>query len=247
VRRGKGLARKIPIKEPAMLAIIAGTSLMDSPLFSTWEDRAIQTPYGDVTVRTDGEHLFLQRHGIPPLPPHRINHRAHTWALKTLNATQVVAVNSVGSLKLKIKPAMILLPHDFISLWDVPTMFDHEMRFTIPEMDEGLRNRLADLCGQLGVNVVDRGVYVQTRGPRLETKAEVHYLRNLGDIVGMTMASEATLCMESDLPYASLCSIDNYCNGISKIPLTMEEIGANVRNNLKKIEFVINALLAKEF
>ena len=40
------------------------------------------------------------------------------------------------------------------------------------------------------------GIYVQTAGPRFETKAEVNVLKKLGDVVGMTMASEATLCME---------------------------------------------------
>jgi purine nucleoside phosphorylase len=230
-----------------MLAIIAGTSLMDSPLFSAWEYRPVRTPYGEVAVGTDGRHLFVQRHGAPPLPPHRINHCAHMWALNSLEATRIVAINSVGSLKLKIKPAMLVLPHDFISFWDVPTMFDHEMRFTVPEMDQGLRGLLKSTCTELSVDVVNGGVYVQTRGPRLETRAEVNYLRRLGDVVGMTMASEATLAMELGLPYVSLCSVDNYCNGIVKVPLTIEEIGVNVRNNVSKIESVISGLLGGGF
>jgi purine nucleoside phosphorylase len=228
-----------------MLAIIAGTSLMDSPLFSAWENRLVRTPYGEVAVGTDGRHLFLQRHGNPPLPPHRINHCAHMWALNSLKATRVVAINSVGSLKLKIKPGRLVLPHDFISFWDVPTMFDDEMKFTVPEMDQNLRSSLKNMCKELGVDVVDGGVYIQTRGPRLETRAEIHYLRKLGDVVGMTMASEATLAMELGLPYVSLCSVDNYCNGIAKVPLTIEEIGANVHNNVSKIESVINGLLGR--
>jgi len=228
-----------------MLAVVAGTSLMDSPLFSQWETRAVKTPHGDVTVTTDGAHLFLQRHGSPPLPPHRINHRANIWALKALKATGIAAINSVGSLKPAIKPAMLVLPDDFMSLWDVTTIYEDEMKFTVPAMDERLRRELKDLCGEMGIDVIDGGVYVQTRGPRLETRAEVRYLSRLGDIVGMTMASEATIAMELGLPYASLCSVDNYCNGIAKIPLTIEEIGVNVRRNLNKIESLLNRLLTK--
>jgi len=228
-----------------MLAVVAGTSLMDSPLFSTWEGKTVHTPHGDVTVMTDGAHLFLQRHGSPPLPPHRINHCANMWALNALKATGIVAINSVGSLKPEIKPAMLVLPDDFISLWDVTTIYEDEMKFTVPGMNEELRRDLKALCGEVGIDVIDGGVYVQTRGPRLETRAEVRYLTGLGDIVGMTMASEATIAMELGLPYASLCSVDNYCNGIAKIPLTIEEIGVNVRGNLNKIESLIKGLLGK--
>jgi len=228
-----------------MLAVVAGTSLMDSPLFSEWESATVHTPYGDVRVTTDGAHLFLQRHGSPPLPPHRIDHRANIWALKALKATGIVAINSVGSLKSAIKPAMLVLPDDFISLWDVTTIYEDEMKFTVPGMDEELRSDLKALCREMDIDVIDGGVYVQTRGPRLETRAEVRYLSGLGDIVGMTMASEATIAMELGLPYASLCSVDNYCNGIAKMPLTMEEIGVNVRRNLNKIESLIHGLLGK--
>ncbi|MDR2018476.1 MAG: MTAP family purine nucleoside phosphorylase [Syntrophobacterales bacterium] len=230
-----------------MLAIIAGTSLIESALFAAWKNTSVQTPYGGVTVKTDSKHWFLQRHGDPPMPPHRINHRAHIWALKMLKVTEIVAFNSVGSLKLKIEPAALVLPHDFISPWDVPTMFDHEMRFTVPEMDTALRSHLEGVCRELGFDVVDGGVYIQTKGPRLETKAEIRYLRRLGDIVGMTMASEATLCTEVGLHYTSLCSVDNYCNGISKVPLTVKEIETNVLKNSERLESIINGIISKDF
>jgi purine nucleoside phosphorylase len=67
-------------------------------------------------------------------------------------------------------------------------------------------------------------------------------LKRFGDIVGMTMASEVTLCLEYDIPYASICSIDNYCHGIVKLPLTMDEIQENVRKNLQRIEKIIESI-----
>jgi 5'-methylthioadenosine phosphorylase len=75
-----------------------------------------------------------------------------------------------------------------------------------------------------GASVRTRGVYVQTTGPRLETPAEVAHFATLGDIVGMTMASEATLANELDIPYAAVCSVDNYCNGLVERPLTFDQI-----------------------
>jgi len=40
--------------------------------------------------------------------------------------------------------------------------------------------------------------------------------------VGMTMASEARLANELDLEYVSVCSADNYANGISERHLSAE-------------------------
>ena len=56
-------------------------------------------------------------------------------------------------------------------------------------------------------------------------------MANFADIVGMTMASEAVIALEMDIPYASACSIDNFGNGLLKKPLTMEEIIAGTRKN----------------
>ncbi len=219
---------------------------MASSLFDRWADEAVSTPYGRVTVLRRGSFVFLQRHGAPPIPPHRIDHRANIWALKNCGVRRIFSINSVGSLKTAIEPGMLLIPDDFLSIWHIPTFFDDEMRFMVPEMDGPVRSDLAGLCDDSGIDVISGGIYIQTLGPRLETKAEITFLKNFGHVIGMTMASEATLSMEYRIPYASLCSIDNYCNGIATTPLTMEEIAANVTGNMKKIEKVIGSLISKE-
>jgi purine nucleoside phosphorylase len=56
-------------------------------------------------------------------------------------------------------------------------------------------------------------------------------MANFADIVGMTMANEAVIALELDLPYASVCSIDNFGNGLLKKPLNMKEIIAGTRKN----------------
>ena len=89
------------------------------------------------------------------------------------------------------------------------------------------------------------GIYVQTTGPRLETRAEIKMLKRFGDIVGMTLASEATLALELEVPYASICSIDNYCHGIQATPLTMDRIFENVTKNLRTIESILNTFIER--
>jgi len=114
-------------------------------------------------------------------------------------------------------------------------------------MDKTIARLLYNLCKGLNIRVKSGGIYIQTIGPRFETRAEINMLKRFGDIVGMTMASEATLAMEYGIPYASICSIDNYCNGIIKIPLTLEKIRDNVGGNLDNIELIIQTLIQKDF
>jgi purine nucleoside phosphorylase len=227
--------------------IIGGTSLLKSTVFSSWDERRIETPYGNIYAKIKESTVFIQRHGSPPLPPHQINHNANIWAFKNLGVNKILSINSVGSLKLKFKPGTFVIPDDFISLWSISTFFDKEMKFIVPCMHNGMKEYLTTLCRELKINANSGGVYIQTRGPRLETEAEIRMLKRFGDIVGMTMASEATLCMECEIPYVSLCSVDNYCNGIARIPLTLDEININWQKNMQSIEFLLKTIIEKGF
>ena len=230
-----------------MRAIIAGTSLLSSTVFRNWDEILVETPYGRAAIQKASQHLFLQRHGKKPVPPHKINHHANIWALRSLGVDGVIAINSVGSLKTNIKPGMFIIPDDFVSMCNIPTFFDYEMRFTIPLMDAGYAQRLYKTCTDLEIETVLGGVYIQTSGPRFETRAEINVLKKEGDVVGMTMASEATLCMEYAIPYVSLCSIDNYCNGILKTPLAWGEVEEQIRKNGRAIETIVHSILSEGF
>jgi purine nucleoside phosphorylase len=230
-----------------MRAIIAGTSLLSSAVFKNWDEISIETPYGKATVQKASQHLFLQRHGKKPVPPHRINHHANIWALRSLGVEGVIAINSVGSLRSNLKPGSFIIPDDFISRCTIPTFFDFEMRFTIPAMDPAYAQRLYKVCMDMEVETTLGGIYIQTQGPRFETKAEINVLKKEGDVVGMTMASEATLCMEHSIPYVSLCSIDNYCNGVIKTPLTIAEVEEEIARNGKTVEAIIHTVLSEGF
>ena len=226
-----------------MKAFIAGTSMLSAPTFDRWERIVVQTPYGEVLLRRTAGYVFLQRHGTQNVPPHNINHLANVWALKSIKVQKVVAMNSVGSLQPGINPGAFVIPDDFFSPCRVPTFFEEEMRFTVPHMDESLAKRLYRVCRRLNMDVTLGGVYIQTTGPRLETKAEINFFRKFGDIVGMTLASEATLCMEQRIPYVSICSVDNYCNGITRKPLTVTRITRNAKKSTQAFERLVSTLV----
>ena len=126
---------------------------------------------------------------------------------------------------------MIVIPDDFITLTATPTIHQNSAVHITPSLNEKVRQKLIKAALSSKIKVVSKGTYWQTHGPRLETKAEIKMMANFADIVGMTMANEAVIALELDLPYASVCSIDNFGNGLLKKPLTMKEIIAGTRKN----------------
>jgi 5'-methylthioadenosine phosphorylase len=87
------------------------------------------------------------------------------------------------------------------------------------------------------------GVYAQTRGPRIETVAEVKALAKIADIVGMTVASEATLALELGMRFAAICTVDNYANGLGEEILTYEHILATSRANCRRTETILEKIV----
>jgi 5'-methylthioadenosine phosphorylase len=92
-----------------------------------------------------------------------------------------------------------VIPSDFVSFWNIPTFHDEDVVHVTPVLDPELRKSLVDCIRDLGHTAHDGGVYIQTTGPRLETKAEIRVFKEFGDLVGMTMPSEATLAVEKGI------------------------------------------------
>ncbi|MFH1850601.1 MAG: MTAP family purine nucleoside phosphorylase [archaeon] len=193
-----------------MLGIIAGSAFLNAG-----RGKRVATRYGAAHAWISGEACILFRHGTG-VPPHMVSHRANIAALKKLGAARAIGLFSVGSLRKKIRPGSVVVPSDYISLWDSATFFDRAARHVVPGLDKDLRKRLRAAAQQCGIGSLE-GVYVQTRGPRLETPAEAKMLSRFGDVVGMTMGTEATLAAEMGIAYAGICSVDNYANGIGAI------------------------------
>ncbi|MCX7981470.1 MAG: MTAP family purine nucleoside phosphorylase [Syntrophales bacterium] len=224
------------------LAIISGTI----PISAQGEEKTVLTPYGKVTVVIAHRWVFLPRHGLDPnnyVLPHQINHAAHFSALKALEVEKVIAVNSTGSLKRELQPGSLIVPHDFIFWGPNPTVFSRECQHVTPQLDDTLRDTLVRAAMACGGHVINRGVYWQTWGPRFETRAEIRLMSQWADVVGMTMASEAICASELNLPYAAICSIDNYANGIVEHPLSMEEVVSGAKRNAELMGRIIDVLL----
>jgi purine nucleoside phosphorylase len=197
------------------LGIIGGTSLFGTKLLEGAEEKEIETKYGTAYLLFTDEVVFIPRHGkAANIPPHRINHKANLAAFEVLDVEEIIGATSVGSLKRAITPRSLVVPHDYICLYNIPTFYDDEIVHVTPGLDEGLRRTIIDVARELDMNIIEQGVYFQTVTPRLETKAEISFMKNYADVVGMNMASEATLATELGLRYADISTVDNYAHGI---------------------------------
>jgi len=201
------------------LGIIGGTSLFGTKLIEAAREGEVDTLYGTVYLLFATLHsqaiIFIPRHGKDrTIPPHRMNYKANIRAFKDLGVEEIIGVTSVGSLKRTITPQSLIVPHDYISLCSIPTFYENELVHVTPSLDEALRKRIIGAARSLGIAIVERGVYFQTVGPRLETRAEINLIKDYADVVGMTMASEVTLATELGLRYANISTVENYAHGI---------------------------------
>tara|TARA_B110000858_G_scaffold124146_1_gene141576 strand:+ start:3541 stop:4293 length:753 start_codon:yes stop_codon:yes gene_type:complete len=243
-----------------MLAIIGGTGLSELQGFEQLEKVALKTPYTRAKVRlvriaNEGkEFIFLPRHGANhKIPPHAINYRANIAALSELGVTEIVAVNAVGAIHSDLLPGSVAVPDQLIdyshsrdvSFYDGKLKTVHHIDFTNP-YSETIRQRVlkateaVNTFSQTSCHVMDGGTYACTQGPRLETAAEIRRLAQDGcDMVGMTGMPEASLARELEIEYASLALSVNWAAGLSKEPITLEDIHSVLESGMGFVSAVI--------
>jgi 5'-methylthioadenosine phosphorylase len=179
-----------------------------------------------VDVVECGDHVELYRHGLGAyVPPHRIAHATHLRALIDAGCDRILAISSVGALRVDLPVGSFVIPDDFIALDQPPVAaIDDEGQHVVPGFTAAWRARVVDAWNeQVATPMVDRGTYWQANGPRFETPAEIRMLAHHADVVGMTVASECVAANQLGLAYAAVCVVDNLANGLGVAPLTPEE------------------------
>jgi len=236
----------------ARIGLIGGTTLKDWDEFEIKEKIEKNTPWGTPSSplfkgSLNGEEIMLlMRHGQDhTIPPHRINHRANIYALQK-EVDEIIGICSSGALKEDIEVPSLSIPDDYVSFWNPITFYNEKIKHVTPELSQVLRNQLIEAAKEVDNNNINSGgIYVQTEGPRLETKAEVRVLQKFGDLVGMTMASEATLSKESALNYAALVTVDNYAHGVKDEKVEYEEIVDTAIDNWDNVKDVLTRFLKR--
>lgn len=231
-----------------MLGILGGTGFSGLGL-EPKERKTVVTPYGkpssdlmfyDIKGKTVA---VIMRHGEQRnIPPHMVNHRANISTLHQAGAKAIIGLNSVGALRPDMNIPSIVVPEDYFDL-NPPTFFDSEIKHVVPGYSVTLRKKVLEAAKDLGLSVLGKGVYVQTKGPRLETQAEIRVISKWGDIVGMNSASEATLANELGCEFACICSVDNYAHGLGDKAPDYREIVAVAKENQGRIQQLLLRLI----
>ena len=239
-------------------AVIGGTGLTEIEGLEVIHREVVHTPYGEPSgpvthgMIAGKRIVFLARHGYTHnIPPHKVNYRANLWALKSLGVEKVVAMAAVGGITPEMKPTRLVIPDQIIDYtYGRPHTFFEEgltdvthIDFSWPYCPE-VRNALlaAAECAQL--DVVSRGTYAATQGPRLETVAEIARLERDGcDLVGMTAMPEASLARELELCYASCAVVANWAAGKDSAEITMAEIQEHLLVGMANARALLRALV----
>ncbi len=241
------------------IAIIGGSGLTRLKNLEITRREVIRTPYGEPSAplvygRLGGvEVLFLPRHGPGhTIPPHDINYRANIWAIRQAGATQVIAVNAVGGITPGyLEPGTLVIPDQVIDYtWGrAHTFFGSEYRrvthvdFTEPYC-ERLRMSLIHAARHCGLEILARGTYGATQGPRFESAAEIRRLERDGcDIVGMTGMPEAGLARELDLCYASVAVVVNPAAGKAEGVIDLREVEKNLETGMEKVRRLLEVAI----
>ncbi|MFW6141364.1 MAG: MTAP family purine nucleoside phosphorylase [Candidatus Saliniplasma sp.] len=232
------------------IGVIGGTSFKDWDGFEIEEEIESHTPWGTPSSpllegMINGVQVFLLlRHGRNhDIPPHKINHRANIYALQR-EVRNIIGISSAGALKDDIEVPTISIPSDYVNFWNVHTFYDERIKHVTPALSKAIREGLLEASQEVQIEIRDEDVYVMTKGPRLETKAEVDILKRFGDIVGMSMGPEATLCKENSIEYASITTVDNYAHGIGPEKVKYEDIVETARDNWDNITKILEAYFA---
>jgi purine-nucleoside phosphorylase len=168
-----------------------------------------------------------------------------------LGVEVLVVTNAAGGLNARFRPPALMLIADHLNLlWRNPLLGpvpDGEERF--PDMsdpyDSALRAVARDVAREEGVPL-EEGVYAGVLGPSYETPAEIGMLRRLGaDAVGMSTVPEVLVARARGLRVLGISSITNWGAGISRVPLSHDEVLAAAATLAGWLEAVVRGVLRR--
>jgi purine-nucleoside phosphorylase len=168
-----------------------------------------------------------------------------------LGITKIIITNAAGGININFHPGDLVCVHDHIKLTaespvrgaNVPEFgsrfFDMQSVYS-----KDLIKKAKECAIKLGFALKD-GVYAYMSGPQFETPAEIRMLRTLGaDLVGMSTVAEVIQAAQCGIKVLCISCVTNYAAGVTKEPLTHEEVvavGAEISWKFKKL--VDNILL----
>ncbi len=170
--------------------------------------------------------------------------------LREMGAKKLIITNAAGGINPDFKPGDLMLITDQISSF-VPSPLRgpniDELGVRFPDMSSIYSKRLSDIIRKAAMEeniFLKEGIYIQTAGPNYESPAEIRMYKTLGaDAVGMSTACEAIAATHAGYEVCGISCISNLAAGISKNPLTHEEVKETGRLVAEKFARLIEKIL----
>jgi len=242
------------------IAIIGGSGLENPAILKNATELKIDTPYGPTTsdfkcgTINGREVAILSRHGRQhTIPPTQVNNRANIWAIREIGCTHILATTACGSLRQEIGRGDFVVLDQFIDFTRlrVVTFFDSfepkEMKHTpmADPFDGFLRTKIIETAQELKMNIFKTGTVITIEGPRFSTRAESNMFRIWGaDVINMSIAPEAILANELEIPYAAIAMSTDYdCWKTDEAPVTWGDVLKVFNQNVSHvIDLLVNTI-----
>lgn len=245
--------------DPVKIGVIGGSGLYDIPDLKIEGETTVETPWGlpsDAFIigSLNGVRVaFLPRHGRGHrIPPTDLNYRANIWGMKMLGVERIIASGACGSFKEELPPGTIVVLDQFIDrtrhrvdTFSGPGLVAHVL-FADP------------ICGDLAQVLYDSGLtvkapvkmggtYICMEGPQFSTRAESKLYKSWGaDVIGMTNLTEARLCREAEICYASLALVTDFdCWHETEESVTIEMVLAVMQKNSDTFRQIIREAIPR--
>lgn len=151
--------------------------------------------------------------------------------MRLMGAEILFLTNAAGGISSDFHIGDLMVIDDHISSFVESPLVgknDDEIGLRFPDMSEVYSKRLRDIIKRTAKEEgteVKSGVYLQFRGPNFETPAEIRMAKTIGaDAVGMSTAIEAQAAKHCGFEVCGISVITNLACGISKTPITSEEV-----------------------
>ena len=153
-----------------------------------------------------------------------------TRVIAELGIKNLIITNAAGGVSKNYQPGDIVNIKDHINLaGNNPLMGENidELGPRFPDMTNVYNKELRDLAKKIsdGLFEYKDGIYAWFTGPTYETPAEVNFAKIIGaDLVGMSTVPEAIVANHAGINVAAFSLVTNLAAGISKEPLSHEEV-----------------------
>ena len=172
--------------------------------------------------------------------------------VQALGASCLFVTNASGGINSQFEPGTLMWITDHINQTGVHPLLGDQIstmrglewpaRESIEYYDQEWTRNAEKLADKMGI-ATKRGIYLWTRGPSYETKAEIRAFRVMGaDAVGMSTVPEVIQARKENMKVIGLSTITNFAAGLSDNPLNHDEVietGQAVREALEKLAIAV--------